>query len=50
MNSCAQRNTKSFVTVQPSFFAKGVDISWIKEMDLSVKKFYDSSGQQQNLI
>lgn len=35
---------------QPTFFAKGADISWITEMEAAGKKFYDSTGKQQDLI
>jgi arabinogalactan endo-1,4-beta-galactosidase len=34
----------------PVIFAKGADVGWLTEMEASSKKFYNSSGTEQDLI
>ncbi len=38
------------ITPATSIFAKGADISWLTEMEASGKKFYNSSGTEQDLL
>jgi len=35
---------------QPTVFYKGADVSWVTEMENAGKKFYNTSGIQQDLF
>ena len=53
--SCGKGHTPDPVpdptpTPTTSTFAKGADISWLTEMEASGKKFYNSTGTEQDLI
>jgi arabinogalactan endo-1,4-beta-galactosidase len=49
-SSCNKNNSNSTNTTTEPFFAKGADISWLSEMVSNGKKFYDSTGQEKDLI
>jgi len=52
MASCS-KNSGPSPTPPPTntaFFAKGADISWITEMEASGRKFYNTSGVQQDIF
>lgn len=49
-SGCSKDTTNGNNNTNTAFFAKGADISWVSEMEANGKKFYDSTGQQQDIV
>jgi len=49
--ACKKSSSTTPITPTPTgFFAKGADVSWLTEMESSGKKFYNSSGTEQECM